>query len=308
MLSTPIHVHLLEALTEGPRALTVLRREAGSPPQTTMRGHLQTLTRTGVVERRRQNEFPGSLDFELTAVGRELWEVARVLRAWLALNPHGPIELGSSSAKSAIKALVEGWTTSMIRAIAARPLSLTELNGLISGLSYPSLERRLGAMRQAGQIERMPGPGRGTPYTATEWLRHAIAPLGAAARWERRHAPEQTAPIKRLDAEAAFLLVVPMLRLTAGLNGTCRLAVQIGGSNGDSLAGVLVGVRDGKLESCVATIRGNADGWAAGSAPSWLQAVIEGDGEKLELGGNRNLAQAVVAGLHSALFGAVRRT
>ncbi len=299
---------MLEALAEGPRPLTTLRREAGSPPQTTMRGHLQTLTRTGVVERRRQNEFPGSLDFELTDVGQELWGVARILRAWLALNPHGPMELGSSSAKSAIKALVEGWGTSMIRAIAARPLSLTELNGLISSLSYPSLERRLGAMRQAGQIERMLGPGRGTPYTATEWLRRAIAPLGAAARWERRHAPEQTTPIRRLDAEAAFLLAIPLLRLPAGLHGTCRLAVQVGGTNGDSLAGVLVGVRDGAVESCVATIRGNADGWAAGSAATWLEAVMERNGERLEVGGDRNLAKAVVEGLHSTLFGALQRS
>lgn len=306
LLSTPINVHVLEALAEGPRPLTKLRREAGSPPQTTMRGHLQTLTRTGVLERRRQNDFPGSLDFELTEVGQELWDVARILRAWLELDPQGPVALGSSSAKSAIKALVEGWGTSMIRALAARPLSLTELNGLINTLSYPSLERRLGAMRQAGQIERMSGPGRGTPYTVTEWLRRAIAPLGAAARWERRHAPEQTAPIKRLDTEAAFLLTIPLLRLPAGLNGTCRLAVQVGGSNGDSLAGVLVGIRDGSVESCVATIRGNADGWAAGSAPTWLEAVLERGGDQLELGGNRELAQAVVEGLHSALLGALR--
>ena len=67
--------------------------------------------------------------------------------------PEGPLALGSSTAKSAIKALVEGWGTNMIRALAARPLSLTELNGLISGLSYPSLERRLGR-DAAGRSDR----------------------------------------------------------------------------------------------------------------------------------------------------------
>lgn len=284
-----------------------LRREAGSPPQTTMRGHLRTLTQTGVLERHRQNEFPGTLDFELTPVGRELWDVARVLRAWLALNPHGPVELGSSTAKSAIRALTEGWSTSMIRALAARPLSLTELNGLISSLSYPSLERRLGAMRMAGQIERLSGPGRGTPYTVTEWLRRSIAPLGAAARWERLYAVEQTAPIKRIDAEAAFLLAIPLLEPPAEANGTCRLAVEMGGTNGDSMAGVLVGVRDGAVSSCVATVRGHADAWASGSASAWLRAVIERDPRRLELGGDRDFAQAVVDGLSSALFGVLQQ-
>lgn len=297
---------MLEALAEGPRPLMELRREAGSPPQTTMRGHLRTLTRTGVLARERQNDFPGSLNFELTPVGRDLHGVAQVLSAWLALSPEGPLELGSSAAKSAIRALVEGWGTNMVRALAARPLSLTELNGLINSLSYPSLERRLGAMRMAGQLARKPGPGRGTAYEVTEWLRQAIAPLGAAARWEREHAPEQTPPIKRLDAEAAFLLAIPLLRLSSDLNGTCRLAVEIGGSNGDSMAGVLVDVREGTVASCVATIRGHADAWASGSAAAWLDAVSEGDGERLEIGGDRRLAQAIVKGLNATLLGALR--
>jgi DNA-binding HxlR family transcriptional regulator len=307
LLATPLNVHVLQALAEGPRSLIDLRRAAGSPPQTTMRGHLRTLAETGIVIRRRRNDFPGSLDFELTPVGQELWGVARVLDAWLDEAPEGPLSLGSNAAKSAVKALVEGWGTSMVRALAARPLSLTELNGLISGLSYPSLERRLGAMRLAGQIERRTGNGRGTPYGATRWLRHAIAPLGAAARWERTHAPAQTVPIRRLDAEAAFLLAIPLLRLPADLSGGCRLAVEVGGTNGDRLAGVFVGVREGEVVSCVASVQGNADAWASGSAPAWLRAVIEQDTELLEVGGDCQLARGLLEGLHDALFGVLRR-
>lgn len=308
VLSTPINVFVLQALAEGPRSLVDLRREAGSPPQTTMRGHLRTLARTDVLVRRRRNDFPGSLDFELTPVGRELWGVAQVVNAWLRSAPEGPLRLGSGSARSAVKALVEGWGTSMIRALAARPLSLTELNGLISGLSYPSLERRLGAMRLAGLIERIPGRGRGTPYTVTGWMRHAIAPLGVAARWERQHAPAETVPIKRLDAEAAFLLAIPLLRLSPDLSGTCRLAVEVGNpSGGERLAGVLVGVEEGRVASCVASVRGHADAWASGSTQAWLRAVIEQDTELLEMGGDGALAQSLLDGLHGTLFSALKR-
>lgn len=302
LVSTPLNVHVLQALAEGPRSLIDLRREAGSPPQTTMRGHLRTLTETGVVIRRRQNEFPGSLDFELTPVGRELWVVGQVLAAWLRAAPDGALPLGSNAAKSAVKALVEGWRTSVIRALAARPLSLTELNGLISGLSYPSLERRLGAMRLAGQIERMPGRGRGTPYGVTDWLRRSIAPLGAAARWERLHVAAGTPPVKRLDAEAAFLLAIPLLRMSQRLSGTCRLAVEVGGTNGERLAGVLVGVEQGRVVSCVATVQGHADAWASGSVAAWLDAVMDQDVGNLEMGGDCELAQALLIGLHGALF------
>lgn len=308
MLATPINVYVLQALAEGPRSLVDLRREAGSPPQTTMRGHLRTLAQTDVLVRRRRNDFPGSLDFELTPVGHELWAVAQVVNAWLRAAPEGPLTLGSGAARSAVKALVEGWGTSMVRALAARPLSLTELNGLISGLSYPSLERRLGAMRLAGLIERIPGRGRGTPYTVTGWMRQAIAPLGVAARWERLHAATETVPIKRLDAEAAFLLVIPLLRLPADLSGSCRLAVEVGSANGaERLAGVLVGVEEGRIVSCVASVRGHADAWVSGSSPAWLRAVIEQDAELLEMGGDCALAQALLDGLHGTLFSALKR-
>lgn len=302
LLSTPINVHVLQALAEGPRSLMDLRREAGSPPQTTMRGHLRVLVETDAIIRLRQEAFPGPLDFELTAVGQELWDVAQVLDGWLHAAPAEPLSLGTSAAKSAIKALVEGWSTGMVRALAGRPLSLTELNGLISGLSYPSLERRLGAMRLAGQIERTPVRGRGTPYTATAWLQQAIAPLGAAARWERAHAPSTTMPIRRLDAEAAFLLAVPLLSLPTDISGSCRLAVELGGSNSNRIAGVLVGVEEGRVASCVASVQGHADAWVSGSAAAWLRAVIEGQTERLEVGGDCFLARALLDGLHGALF------
>ena len=303
LLSVPINVHALQALADGPRPLSDIRRELGSPPPTTMRGQLRTLSETGVLNRRRRDDFPGSLDLELTEAGQELWDVAQVLGAWLRTAPDGPLPLGSPAAKSAIKALLEGWSTSIVRALAARPLSLTELNDLISGLSYPSLERRLGAMRICGQIERTAGRGRSVPYAATAWLRQAVAPLGAAARWEYLRLGETTTPIKRLDVEAAFLLVTPLVELRTEISGTCRFAVEIGGANGSGLAGVLVSVSDGRVTSCVAKVQGNADAWAIGSPPAWLQAVIEEDTGRLEVGGDGQLARTLLAGLHGVLFG-----
>jgi DNA-binding HxlR family transcriptional regulator len=302
LLSTAINVHVLRALAEGPRSLIDLRIEVGSPPQTTMRAHLRTLADTEVVIRHRQTDFPSPVELELTAAGEELLGVAQVLDNWLPRAPGGPLELGTSAAKSAVRALIGGWANSIIRALAARPLSLSELNELISGISYPSLERRLTAMRLAGQIERTVGDGRGTPYAVTRWLREAIAPLAAAARWERTWAPAQTTPIRTLDVEAAFLLAIPLLRLPDEATGTCRLAVQVGGDNGERLAGVVVGVSAGEIVSCVASVHGKADAWVSGSAAAWLRAVIEADARGLEIGGDSELGRGLLDCLHRALF------
>jgi DNA-binding HxlR family transcriptional regulator len=304
-----LNVQVLQALAEEPMPLMDLRRAVGSPPQTTMRGHLRALTEIGVLERRRQNDFPGTVDYELSGPGRELLGVAGVLEAWLADSPEGAISLGNGAAKGAIKALVEGWSSTIIRALAARPLSLTELNRLISGLNYPSLERRLGALRLAGQIEACPGEGRSTPYAVTDWLRRAIAPLAVAARWERRHIPTAAAPIARIDVEATFLLAVPVLSLATDMSGSCRLAVELRNGRGDPhLAGVLVEVREGSVAACIARLQGEADAWVSGSTFTWLQAVIEANTDRFEIGGDCDLAAALFEGLHATLFGVRQQT
>ena len=308
LLSVPLNVHVLHTLEVEPTPLIELRRAVGSPPQTTMRAHLKTLTEIGVLERRRQKRFPGTVDYELAGPGRDLIAVLDVVRSWLDSATDGPIELGTVASKSTIKALVEGWSSAIVRAIAARPLSLTELNRLISALNYPSLERRVGAMRLAGLVESSLDQSRSRPYAVTEWLRRAIGPLAASARWERQYASTRAAPIGRIDVEAAFLLVVPTLEMPEETSGSCRLAVEVrNGAGGEDLAGVLVGVRDGRIVSCATRLEGEASAWAAGSASTWLRAVIGHEIDRLELGGDCSLALALVDGVHTALFGVKQR-
>jgi DNA-binding HxlR family transcriptional regulator len=302
LLSVPLNVHVLKALSDEPRGLVDLRRAIGSPPQTTIRGHLRALADAGIVERRRESVFPGPVDYELVKPGRELLAVAAMLQGWLLSAPDGPIQLGSVAAKSSTKALVEGWSSAVVRALAAKPLTLTELSQLINGLTYPSLERRLGAMRMAGLIECCPGAGRGTPYAVTEWLRRGVAPLAAAARWERRHLPAETAPIRRIDIEAAFLLVLPLVNLADGHSGVCRLAVDTSNGAEHQQAGVIVRVEEGRVASCVTRLDTHADASVLGSAAAWITAVLERDGNHLELGGRHELGQALGDGLHRALF------
>jgi DNA-binding HxlR family transcriptional regulator len=302
LLSVPLNVQILMALEDEPPPLSAVRKAAGLPAPTTMRGHLRNLTELGVLQQARREEFPGSTDLTLGPAGQGLFPVIRALRAWLSAAPGGEVELGTPAAKSSIKALIEGWSHSIVRAIAVRPLSLTELDGLISSLSYPSLERRLAAMRDVGQLVSCPTNGRCTPYGATDWLRRAIAPLAAATLWERTQIPNSSPPIGRLDVEAAFLLAVPMLSLPTELSGTCRLAVDMPRNGERDFAGVVIDVRDGEIVSCTSRLAGSADMVVSGSAQTWLRAVIQREPRGLEHSGNPKLAVDLVDGLHSALF------
>jgi len=303
LLSNPLNAHVLRALESEPKPLGELRPLMGSPPQTTMRTHLRTLVAAGILERQQEPGFPGAVTYQLGGSGRRLLPVAVTLQRWLADSPGEFFSLGSPTAKSMIKALVDGWNCGVVRALAARPLALTELSRVVTGLTYPSLERRLVAMRLAGQIERCESGGRGTPYRVTDWLRRAVAPLMASIRWERGCLREETAPMKRIDIESIFLLAVPLLRLGEDVSGTCRLAVEHGRSGeAKQVSGVAVEVVEGRIFSCSSKLEGRTEGWATGASSAWMHALIDHDEDSLEIGGDGRLARELVQGLHFELF------
>lgn len=272
-----------------------------------MRGHLRTLAEAGVVEKRpQQGALPGAADYRLAPAGYELLMVAEALNAWLAAAPGGPAPLASGSAKSIIKALVEAWTTGMVRALSSRPLSLTQLDRVIRSVSYPSLERRLSSMRRLGMVEAVPGNRRQSPYGVTEWLRRAIAPLAAAARWERRHQLPQATPITNRDVEAAFQLALPLLQVSEGVEGSCRLAVEMQGTTQAGAAGAIAVVEEGTVAAGGTRLEDGTDAWVDGPTEAWFAAIFERDPASLELGGEVTLAGELVDGLHGLLRQVVR--
>jgi DNA-binding HxlR family transcriptional regulator len=297
LLASPLNVGILRALQRESMPQQDLRHQLGLPPQSTMRLYLRTLSATGTVEGRSRGEFPNSVEYKITPSGEELLEVADKVETWLRTAPGGPKELGSTGGKSTIKSLVEGWSSNIARALAARPLSLTELNGLIPRISYPSLERRLTAMRQCDLIKARRGEGRLTPYEVTDWLRRAVTPVTAAMAWERKFAAHRTPRLGRLDVEAAFLLAIPLMDLDQRMSGKCRLAVEVRGSASPVFAGVLVCVQEGEVTSCIADLEGKAEAWISGKPLGWLHRMDGDPAEALELGGDRSLGRSMLDAL-----------
>jgi DNA-binding HxlR family transcriptional regulator len=306
VLAAPLNIHTLKALEEGPMELLDLRRAVGSPPQSTMRVYTRTLEGLNILERRRASEFPATTQYALTPVGVALLKVADFLQDWLQAAPDGPILLGSVAAKSGTKALIGGWSSSIVRAVAARALSLTDLNMLIPRISYPTLERKLDAMRTARLVAPQAGESRGTPYGATEWLRQAVVPLTSAVSWERQFLPEPEAQIGRQDIESAFLLSVPLMAFDPGITGRCRLSVEVRGGSAPAFAGVVVGIEKGKVVSCTSRLEGDTQASASGSTVAWMRQMNGGSPGNLEVSGDFPLAEAITGALR-ALPGAFAR-
>jgi DNA-binding HxlR family transcriptional regulator len=303
LLGTPRIFLILRSLSEGAKGQRELRRDSGSPAQSTLRGYLKTLEEMGAVERRRRNSFPGALEYELAAPGRDLLEVAASLERWLGQGPAEGIELGSDPARGAIKGLVEGWSVKVMTTLAAGPLSLTELDKRISAISYPTIERCLETMRLAEQLDVGTRDNRGTPYAVTDWLRRGLTPLALAARWEHRHRPGGADPICRADIDDAVLLGGPLFKIPGRLNGLCRLAVEIpDGKKQQSVAGFLE-VTDGRVTFAASRPDANPDAIVSGTTESWFATVLDADTADLSMGGDHKLASAIFDGVHQALFG-----
>lgn len=281
------------ALAPRPLQLAELRKDLGAPAQTTLRLHLRRLCELGVLNRNEQSGFPGTVGYGLGPAGDDLLRTAEPLSDWLAASPFGPLTLADPTASSAVRAFVGGWTSNVLRVLAARPLTLTQLDRLIPAINYPTLERRLTAMRRAGQLTPGQGRGKGKPYRVTHWLREAVKPLATAAAWESAWADGVADRLHRNDVVAALLLALPLLPLPADASGTCGLLVDSGDEGSASIGGVVVTLDRGRLVS-ISTELNAADGWALASGIDWLGFLGNESRGTVTTGGSRTLANAVV--------------
>jgi DNA-binding HxlR family transcriptional regulator len=303
-----LNARVLRAHLEGPQRLAQLQEKVGWSAPTTVRAAVSGLCELGALSKESVGDSSYAVATELTAAGREMLTVGDEVEAWLALCPDGPISPDGDEARGAVKALAGGWSSTLMRALANRSFTLTELAGLIPDISYPALERRLTWMRTSGQIEPVAKKGRGTPYVVTDWLRLAIAPLCAAGRWERRHLGDECPPITSIEVEASFLLTLPIAPLPGYARGHCMLAAQTDPTEPNAkepgLAGVCVEVSKGQTVSCAPEVSAEPQTWAVGTPDTWFEAVIDGRIDDLRIGGaNPQLALDLVNGIHFALFG-----
>ena len=232
----------------------------------------------------------------------EVHFVASILERWLSACPSGPLALGPDCGP-VLSALLDGWSSTVIHALAARPLSVAEATEAVGGLSHDAVGERIAAMESVGLLAASPGEDGGRRFAVTDWLRLGIAPLAAAARMEIRHPPGETEPIAPLDVEAAFQLALPLVSLSEELSASCRLTVAVPGRS-PQLAGVAVLVEQGVVTQVSPGLEMQSDTFATGAPIDWLDTLIDPSVGRIKAGGDTRLAGALIESLHERLFGA----
>lgn len=296
---------VLRIHAEGPLCPSELEERIGWAPGTSLRTAATTLRRLGALARIEPGNGGRATATELTDAGRELLLVADALEHWLLSAPGGPIRLDSTAGRGTVKVLTAGWDSTIVMALAERPLSLTELNDAIVHTNYPALKRRISKLRSTSLISPI-GRGKGTTYVATDWLRRAIAPIVVAGRWERKH-DSSFEPVTRGEAESAFMLTLPLVdELPGEITGTCALTVLAAGHRDGrqgEIGGVAVEVEGGRIAAFSPNTALAPTTWALGTADAWFEAVIEGRPEALEIRGIQpELPLGIVEAIHAILL------
>ena len=193
----------------------------------------------------------------------------------------------------------------MLRRLAERPHTLTELDQRISVFGYRKLERICRELIEVGLVEREALGGRVTSYGVTDWGRLAAGPLAAAMRWERWEIPAESAPVTEIEAECVLLLGAPLVEVSEAPSGHCALLVDSDGSLPESLGGAVIHLVDGRPLSWEAVAPSDAealqpevDCWVRGPTSAWLATPTRGGmAALLRTGGDTGLAERVLVAL-----------
>jgi DNA-binding HxlR family transcriptional regulator len=207
LLSDALNASILRSLLRGPLRVSELSNRLCTTSRTTRFGRLRELEDLGVIVRERRSGSPPVAYCSLSRAGRELLPVVRQFARWLRLAPDGPCGPDEAAGAKAVKALAIAWDTTVLRWLAERPCSLTELDALSPReVSYHEVRKVREALSCAGLIAPVLSPDRGQPYKPTDWARRSAGCIAAAIRWERRHLAEPTEPSWMTEMETLSLL------------------------------------------------------------------------------------------------------
>jgi DNA-binding HxlR family transcriptional regulator len=189
------------------------------------------------------------------------------------------------------------WTLLIVRDLAAGPRRFVELQRVLPGISTEQLRSRLNRMVADAMLTRKryrEVPPR-VDYALTERARELMPVLAELARWGYEWAWGPPRESEAVDLGAIFRLA-PGLVGTDGGPGKVELRVEDGDEGACYVC--TISQREVAIEESEA---GGADACVSGDRDSWVRALSpELDRSGLEISGNRELAEALLADLRTA--------
>jgi DNA-binding HxlR family transcriptional regulator len=293
LLSDALNSSILRALMGGPLPVSELGRRLGPTSRTTRFSRLRDLEQLGVITREKRPGTPPVAYCGLSPAGRDLLPVVRRFARWLAESPDAPSSPDEVDGARAIKALAIAWDTTVLRWLAERPCSVTELDSLSpQDVTYHEVRKAREALSAAAMISPVASDERGRPYAASEWTRRAAGCIAAAIRWEGASLAGAR-PLTPAGAEGLLRMLLPLVEIQPSQNGVCELRI-------DRHADLSVLVAEGRIIACDPVPSDPRVSQVSGDAEAWFRAVLDGRTDSLRMRGGIHLTAVLAGGLHRA--------
>lgn len=294
---------IVMALGEGPlRTKELTARVPGYTPRTIYR-YAGKLAELEVVEREEEPGVPSKVVHTLTEeCGAELYElVTRFADASMTRLPDGRID---AHAWAALGLLADLWETGMVEDLSCDPRSPTELARGPHGLSYHQVNRRAGLFKTAGLLCEQEGAGRRRCYALTEKTRRTMGLLVGIARWRHHHVVADDEEGMTAEEMATTLkTALPLVRVDGHTGRSLKLCVlredEVAGGEGENVWAEVE--EDGVLHSC-SPPSDSVDVWARGKIASWIPAILDGNQQKILVGGEEQLVSDALTQLHEVMW------
>jgi DNA-binding HxlR family transcriptional regulator len=293
---------ILMALGGGPlRTMELTERVSGYSPRTVYR-YATRLTQLGVIDRVEEESVPSKVVHSLNAPrGVELYElVAAYAKVAMKRLPGGDI---GGAEWGALALVAELWESGMIEELNLGPKSLTELAHGEHGLSFHQVSRRAGIFARSGFVREIPGTGRYRRYALTDKTRLAMGLVAGIGRWRRRHVvPKGSTGLSAGEAAGLMRTALPLIVLAGHAGKSFELSVAPAGESGKSVEPVWANVADDGSVASHPAAPETVDGAAYGNVAAWVDSVLDGPRNGLQMKGDAELIGDCLRALHASLW------
>lgn len=274
------------ALEKGPlRTMRLAGRLPQYAPRTIYR-QTAKLARAGLVERSEEDGIPATVRYRLTPAGRGLCRLLRSHTRVIAGEGQAPAMDWATCTD--LYLLAEAWEMGWIEELSSRGGTATEMAGVTAGFTFHQVARRLQLLRSHGLLGESRMRGRGHRYQLTDRARRDVGSLLALARWGRRRLPGESAANATVpEVVAGLKALVPLVRVPASPDRCVELGIAGNlGEEGTKGTRTLIAAIDADGLACIDGGDHEGDGWAIGTANTWLAAILDGSRGRMRVGGD----------------------
>lgn len=288
----------------GPRAIRTKKLTEKVPiyaPRTVYR-HARKLSELRLIEREEVAGVPSTVIHSLSPAGRGLYHLIDAYARASAPRVSGP---ASGDGLWTICGLLgEMWTYGWIEELGLGGRSATELAEATSEMTFHQVSRRTHQLLSWNLLHESTVRGHRKRYQLSDQARHGMALIAGLGRWRQQYvAGEAEGGLTVEEMATKLRAALPLLNLPEHQGRSVKLGV-VGPTGQDGARGSATLTAHVSAGGTMRSVkeRSAEDAWAIGTIDTWFAALLDGDQERMRVGGDLDFVGDCLKRLHETLW------